>query len=141
MNFIVSIYDRYPMNIRIILACAVLLASLTGCEELGIPDAKKDAERKQAEGEAIGSACRHAGRSLEDCYARNPRAPKAAIFSGWRSMNDYMIENKLEIVPPPADATPGTHDSPPADADAPAEAHGNTHTSAPSRQGRRTLGT
>ena len=56
--------------------------------------------RAQAEGEAIGSACRHAGRALEDCYTLNPKASKADIFSGWRNMNDYMIENKIDIVPP-----------------------------------------
>jgi len=130
MNFIVSIYDRHSMNIRIILASALLLATLSGCEELGIPDPTKDAARKQAEGEAIGSACRHAGRSLEDCYARNPKAIKAAIFTGWRSMNDYMTENKMEIVPPPADSAPEPHAPDAADTHAPApEApHGNSHT-------------
>lgn len=127
MNFIVSIYDRPSMNIRILLACCALLVSLTGCEELGIPDPQKDAERKQAEGEAIGSACRHAGRSLEDCYTRNPKALKAAIFSGWRSMNDYMTENNLEVVPPPADPMPEA----PTESDshsAPADTHGDSHT-------------
>ena len=137
MIFIVSIYDRHPMNIRRFLAFAAVLALLTGGEELGIPDPKKDAERKQAEGEAIGSACRHAGRSLEDCYARNPRAPKAAIFSGWRSMNDYMIENKLEIVPPPPDTMPESQA--PGDSEthsAPADSRGDGHTrlNAPARR-------
>jgi len=128
MNFIVSIYDRLPMNIRIILACAALLVTLAGCEELGIPDAKKDAARKQAEGEAIGSACRQSGRSLEDCYARNPKAPKASIFSGWRSMNDYMIENKMDVVPPPPD--PAQEEHMPASMEAPPateSTHGSSH--------------
>ena len=88
------------MKIRIALLCALMLASLSGCEELGIPDPEKEAARKQAEGEAIGSACRHAGRALEDCFERNPRASKAAIFAGWRSMNDYMTENNIATVPP-----------------------------------------
>ena len=48
---------------------------------------------------AVGSACRHAGRSLEDCYSLNPAASKAAVFTGWRDMNDYMMEHKLEVVP------------------------------------------
>jgi len=42
----------------------------------------------------------HAGRSLEDCYALNPNASKAAIFEGWREMNDYMLQNNLREVPP-----------------------------------------
>jgi len=28
----------------------------------------------------------------------NKRADKAAVFAGWREMNDYMRENKLEAV-------------------------------------------
>jgi hypothetical protein len=80
------------------------LTVLSGCEELGIPDPEKEAQRQQAEGEAIGSACRHAGRALEDCFERNPRALKAAIFAGWRSMNDYMTENNIPVVPPPGPA-------------------------------------
>ena len=30
----------------------------------------------------------------------NRRADKAAVYAGWREMNDYMRENKLEPVPP-----------------------------------------
>ena len=38
----------------------------------------------------------------------NKRAEKAAMFAGWREMNDYMRENKIEVVapappPPPAE--------------------------------------
>lgn len=76
---------------------------LTGCEFiyalLEIPDPKKQAEIQEAEGRAVGSACRHAGRSLEDCYQLNPTAKKAAVFSGWREMNDYMLMNEMEVVP------------------------------------------
>ncbi|QID18706.1 hypothetical protein G3580_14395 [Nitrogeniibacter mangrovi] len=93
------------MKIRTTLLCLTLVTVLTGCEELGIPDAKKEAARKEAEGEAIGSACRQSGRALEDCYARNPKASKAAIFSGWRSMNDYMTENNIPTIAP-ADEAP-----------------------------------
>ena len=72
------------------------LAALAGCEQLGIPDPKHAA----AEGQAIGAACRQAGRALEDCYQLNPSAPKAAVFSGWREMNDYMTVHKIEDVKP-----------------------------------------
>jgi len=67
---------------------------------LGIESASALAERKAAEGKAIGAACRHAGRAIEDCYALNKRADKAGIFAGWREMNDYMRENNIEVVQP-----------------------------------------
>ena len=79
-------------------ALAVLL--LGGCDQLGIDSASAVAARREAEGKAIGGACRHAGRAIEDCYALNKKADKAAVFAGWREMNDYMRENKLEVVAP-----------------------------------------
>ncbi|MFN3417225.1 MAG: hypothetical protein ACK4ZD_13040 [Caldimonas sp.] len=75
-------------------------AALSGCDQLGIESAQAVAERREAEGRALGGACRHAGRAIEDCYTLNPKADKAAIFAGWREMNDYMAENKLTEVPP-----------------------------------------
>jgi len=78
----------------------ILLCALTACERLGIPDPAKQAEAKDAEGKAIGGACRHAGRALEDCYALNPTAQKASVFAGWKDMNDYMAENKIDTVKP-----------------------------------------
>ena len=77
-----------------------LLAGLSACDQLGIEDPVKVAAAKEAEGKAVGSACRHALRAIEDCYTLNPRAHKAAVFAGWREMNDYMTENKIEVVPP-----------------------------------------
>ena len=53
-----------------------------------------------ADGQAIGSACRHAGRALEDCFVLNPKAQRAAVFAGWREMDEYMRENKIEAVAP-----------------------------------------
>ena len=85
------------------LALTALLASssmLAGCEWLGIEPASALAERKDAEARAIGAACRHAGRAIEDCYAINKRVDKGAMFAGWRDMNDYMRENKMDEVPP-----------------------------------------
>ncbi len=79
---------------------ALLLSTLTACEQLGITDPAKLAEAKDAEGKAIGSACRHAGRALEDCYTLNPGALKASVFNGWKDMNDYMAQNKIETVKP-----------------------------------------
>ena len=73
---------------------------LAGCEQLGIENPAQIAAAKEAEGRAVGSACRHSGRALEDCYFLNPRAQKAAIFTGWRDMDAYMRENNLEIIDP-----------------------------------------
>lgn len=75
-----------------------LIAS--GCEMLGMPDPAKEAAIALADGKAVGSACRHAGRALEDCYALNPKAQKAGVFTGWKEMNDYMREHKIDIVEP-----------------------------------------
>lgn len=88
-------------------AASVLLL-LTGCDQLGIETPAKEAERLQAEAKAIGSACRHAMRAIEDCYTLNPKADKSSVFAGWREMDEYMRENKLEgvapVVPRPAPA-------------------------------------
>ena len=81
----------------------LLLFSLAGCDQvaalLELPDPGKEAAAAEAEGKAIGSACRHTGRALEDCYALNAKAQKAAIFAGWREMNDYMMQNNMQTVP------------------------------------------
>lgn len=79
-----------------------LLAALflAGCERLGIETPELLAQRKEAEGKAIGAACRHAARAIEDCYTLNKKADKAAVFAGWREMNDYMRENQIEPVAP-----------------------------------------
>ena len=104
---------------RLLLALP-LLAALSACEQLGIEDPVKVAAAKEAEGKAIGSACRHAMRAIEDCDVLNPKAQKAAVYTGWREMDEYMRENKLEgiapVVPRPG-AKPKTdeEDTPPAD--------------------------
>ena len=86
--------------VRARFALVLLLALLSGCEMLGIDSPEKIAAMKEAEGKAVGSACRHAVRALEDCYGLNPRAHKSAVFAGWREMDEYMRENKLEGVAP-----------------------------------------
>jgi hypothetical protein len=79
------------------LLCALLL---TGCEQLGLEDPAKIAAAREAEGRAIGSACRHSGRALEECYDLNKKVSKAAIFTGWRDMDAYMRENNIQVIPP-----------------------------------------
>jgi hypothetical protein len=80
-----------------LLLCALLLS---GCDQLGIESSTAVTARKDADGKAIGGACRHAGRAIEDCYTLNKRADKAAMYAGWREMSEYMRENKLEPVLP-----------------------------------------
>ncbi|UUX96424.1 hypothetical protein [Aquabacterium sp. J223] len=98
-------------------ACALL----AGCEQLGIESTQAVAERREAEGRAIGGACRHAGRAIEDCYSLNRKADKAAVFAGWREMNDYMRENKLETVAPQLGKAPPTEVAATPAAELPAE--------------------
>ncbi|MEO8298440.1 MAG: hypothetical protein ABI574_11595 [Burkholderiales bacterium] len=75
-------------------------AVLAGCDMLGIEPGSAVSARKEAEGKAVGSACRQALRAIEDCYTLNPKASKAAVFAGWREMDEYMRENKLEGIVP-----------------------------------------
>jgi hypothetical protein len=85
------------------LALTVLMLSTTllaGCEMLGIESPEKLAAARDAEGRAVGGACRHAGRAIEDCFVMNRKADKAAVFAGWRDMNDYMRENNMQAVAP-----------------------------------------
>jgi hypothetical protein len=89
------------MRRRLALLTAFLIAvPLAGCDSLGIESAEKIAAARQADGRAIGGASRHAARAIEDCYAIYRKADRAAIFAGWRDMNDYMRENKIEPVAP-----------------------------------------
>ncbi len=93
-------------NPRLLLSLILSGMLLGGCERLGIPDFTKSSANAEADGKAIGSGCRHAGRAIEDCYKLNPSAQRAAVFAGWREMNDYMAEKNIaEVepkVPPPA---------------------------------------
>jgi hypothetical protein len=77
-----------------------LLSTLAGCDQLGLEAASVTAARVEADGKAVGAACRHGGRAIEDCFMLNKRVDKAAIYAGWREMDDYMRENKLEAVVP-----------------------------------------
>ncbi|MCK6395811.1 hypothetical protein [Zoogloea sp.] len=131
-------------SLRFVLALATCAAVTGGCEQLGIPDPVKVSAQAEAEGKAIGSACRHAGRAIEDCYTLNTTASKAAVFAGWKEMNDYMVENKIaEVVPllppPPPPAPPSSkkkkaadHGSGETGKDKPASAEGGDHAEADS---------
>lgn len=84
------------------LGLATGLCWLAGCDQLGIESSTAIAAKRDAEGKAIGGGCRHAARSIEQCYETNKRADKAAVFAGWREMEDYMRDNKIAAVPAPA---------------------------------------
>ena len=89
-------YLRIHPSRLLVAAMAVLL--LAGCEIPGIWPDPRIAQREE-ESKAIGGACRHALRGLEDCYTLNPKASKASVFAGWKDMDAYMRENKIEGTP------------------------------------------
>ena len=73
------------------------------------PDAllrRVEVAQRIADSKAIGSACRYGMRSIEDCYAKNEKASKAAIFDGWKEMDQYMRDNKIDGVPSKEDKAP-----------------------------------
>jgi hypothetical protein len=81
------------MTLRLLIASFALL--LAGCDVPGMgPDQR--ALQREADGKAIGGACRYAMRGIEDCYELNAKASKTAIFAGWKDMDQYMRENKME---------------------------------------------
>ena len=84
-----------------LLAMSLGLA-LAGCDQLNDQINKPARDAK-----ATGAGCRLSGRSLEDCYKRNPRAARAEVYAGWKEMNDYMAKQKLtEMAPPPDEQKP-----------------------------------
>lgn len=91
------------MNAPKLLLTLCLTTLLAGCDQLGIETPDKVAARQEAEGKAVGGACRHSGRALEDCFEMNRRASKAAVYAGWRDMDAYMRENNIAIVKPAED--------------------------------------
>ena len=88
----------HTTTLRRLALAAAMPVLLSACDIPGLgPDPR--AVQREAEAKAVGGACRHALRGLEDCFTLNPKAPKAAVFSGWKEMDAYMRENKLEGTP------------------------------------------
>lgn len=87
------------MTLRLLLIPALALL-LAACDIPGLGPDPRIAQR-EAEGKAIGGACRYAVRGIEECYQLNPKALKTAVFEGWREMDQYMRENKIEGQPTP----------------------------------------
>ena len=110
---------RRPIAPVLLLALGGLLA---GCDQLGIESTAAISAKKELDGKAIGGACRHAGRAIEDCYTLNKKADKSAMYTGWREMSEYMRENKLEpvlpVIKPEPPKPPAKPPSAPADGEA-----------------------
>ena len=100
------------MKLPVLFLAATTL--LSACDQisqqLGLEDAQRKELKADAEGKAVGSACRQSGRAIEDCYSLYRWLPKASIFAGWREMNDYMQANNLGIVEPKLPPAPGPED-------------------------------
>ncbi len=113
-------------NHLIVTPLLVLLLNLTACDmiqkKMGVEDPAIKEARIEAEGRAVGSACRHSGRAIEDCYSIYNWLPKAPVFAGWRDMDAYMRDNKIEttepLLPPPPPPTPETSKKKPKDGNA-----------------------
>jgi len=101
------------MSHRLLITLLALL--LSACDLLGLGPDPRIAQR-EAEAKAIGAACRHGLRSIEDCYALNKGINKASIYAGWLEMDGYMRDNKIEglrsEVMPPAPVAPSAEATP-----------------------------
>lgn len=92
---------------------SIAVLALAGCDQvsqkLGLENPAIKEARLEAEAKAVGSACRHSGRAIEDCYAIYGWLPKAGVYAGWREMDEYMRENKIETIVPqlPPSEPPG----------------------------------
>jgi hypothetical protein len=91
-------YDQtvFSMIARTLLLSMTLM--LGGCDLIDQLLADPKAIQKEADAKAIGSACRYGMRSIEDCYTMNEKASKSSVFTGWKEMDQYMRENKIEGV-------------------------------------------
>ncbi len=113
-------FDQVLKPMRRLLIVSALLLGLSGCDliqqKLGIEAPAVKAARLDAEGQAVGSACRQSGRAIEDCYSIYSWLSKASIYQGWRDMDAYMRDNKLETVEPqlPPPQPPGSRKRTPA---------------------------
>ena len=106
--------DQPGRALRIFLTVFLFAFSLPGCDmiqqKMGLENPAAKAAKDEADGKAVGGACRQSGRAIEDCYSIYSWLPKSAVYEGWRDMDAYMRDNKLETVEPqlPPVAAPGT---------------------------------
>jgi hypothetical protein len=111
--------------IKLVTFLLLSIVALSGCDQIaqkmGIEDPAKKEARLEPDGKAVGSACRQSGRAIEDCYSIYSWLPKSSIFAGWKEMDEYMRENKLETIVPvlPPPEKPGTQKKKKVEAEAP----------------------
>ena len=114
------VFDRASSPLRSLLIVSSLLLALSGCDavqqKLGLEAPAAKLARDEAEGKAVGGACRQSGRAIEDCYSIYAWLPKSAVYEGWSDMDIYMRENKLQTVEPqlPPPQPPGAKKKKPA---------------------------
>jgi hypothetical protein len=103
-------WDMYMKKQLKLLMIGGLSAMLCSCDLSQIPGL--DGKLSTEDSKAIGAACRHAGRALEDCFVLNPTGHQSGIFDGWKEMNDYMLSNQIEVVKPeiPVTVAQQTHE-------------------------------
>lgn len=82
------------MKRRLALLSFALL--LTGCDQITALMTDPRIAQRALDAKAIGSACRYGLRSIEDCYALNDKVSKSGIFDGWKEMDQYMRDNKID---------------------------------------------
>lgn len=70
--------------------------ALTGCDYLDL-NGEVEAQKQIKNANAVGAGCKQAGKSIEECYQSNPKAIKSAVFDGWKTMDEYMRENNMQI--------------------------------------------
>ena len=105
--------DQPGRALRIFLTVFLFAFSLPGCDmiqqKMGLENPAAKAAKDEADGKAVGGACRQSGRAIEDCYSIYSWLPRASVYEGWRDMDAYMRDNKLETVEPqlPPVAPPG----------------------------------
>ena len=112
-----SVSTALHQRLTALLAIAALVLGMSGCDmikqKMGFEDPVEKAARTEADGKAVGGACRQSGRAIEDCYSIYSWLPRASVYEGWRDMDAYMRDNKLETVEPQlppvaAPVSPGT---------------------------------
>lgn len=106
---------KFCMPMKLILTSVLLAATLlSACDQigqqLGLDEPQRKEAKADAEGKAVGSACRQSGRAIEDCYSIYHWLPKASIFAGWREMNDYMQANNISVIEPKLPPAPSPED-------------------------------
>lgn len=89
------------MTPRLLITALALL--LTACEIPGFGSAPDPRiAQRESDAKAVGGACRLAMRGIEECYGLNPKSSKSAVFAGWKEMDQYMRDNKMEGIRPVA---------------------------------------